>query len=400
MYGMNDMKYPARRGRCLRKDGNTMEKRTFQTLGDSVSLLGYGCMRFPTTPEGKIDREPSLKMIDYAYQNGVNYFDTAYMYHEGESEPFMGEALSRYPRGSYYVATKFPIWMELDFSTEKSISDIFEEQLAHLGGEYIDFYLIHGLNEKMLEKMLKYRVLDVIEKKRAEGKIRHLGFSFHDKPEILEKCVACHSWDFVQIQLNYYDWEFQNAKRQYEILVENDLPCVVMEPVRGGTFANFAPDINKLFTDARPGDSIASWAVRYAATLPNVMTVLSGMSTIEQVKDNVKTLSNFEPLTEKEYALIGKALEAHKALTMIPCTGCRYCMDCPAGVDIPKIFSVYNSAKFSGRMADFYRDIKGLDPACLPEHCVECGLCASHCPQGIHIPEELKKINELIQSAE
>lgn len=375
-----------------------MEKRTFQTLGDSVSLLGYGCMRFPTTPDGKIDRELSLKMIDYAYQNGVNYYDTAYMYHEGESEPFMGEALSRYPRDSYYVATKFPIWMEMDFSTEKSISDIFEEQLAHLGGEYIDFYLIHGLNEKMLDKMLKRHVLDVIEKKRAEGKIRHLGFSFHDKPEILEQCVACHKWDFVQIQLNYYDWEFQNAKRQYEILVENNLPCIVMEPVRGGTFANFAPDINKLFTDARPNDSIASWAVRYAATLPNVMTVLSGMSTIEQVKDNVKTLSHFEPLTEKEYALIDKALEAHKALTMIPCTGCRYCMDCPAGVDIPKIFSVYNGAKFNGRMADFYRDIKQLDPSCLPEHCIECGLCASHCPQGIRIPEELKKINELIQN--
>lgn len=373
-----------------------MQTRKLHNIQENISLLGYGCMRFPTTPDGKIDREPSYKMIDAAYENGVNYYDSAYVYHNQESEEFTGDALRKYPRESYHLATKFPIWMDELVENEEIISETVEEQLRRFGTDYIDFYLVHGLNAEVIDRMLESNMLGVLEQKRAEGKIRYLGFSFHDKPEVLEKIVACHNWDFAQIQLNYYDWEYQDAKGQYEILERNNIACIVMEPVRGGTFANFAPDVNKIFKAARPDDSIASWAMRYVASLPNVLTILSGMSTVEQVMDNVKTLSNPDPITPAEQKIIDQALEAHKKLTMVPCTACRYCTDCPVGIDIPGIFSIYNAAKFSGRMADVKREFPKLKDSAAPSECIACGACSAICPQKIDIPEELKKIDAIL----
>ncbi|SDN89892.1 aldo/keto reductase [Acetanaerobacterium elongatum] len=363
--------------------------------GTEVSALGLGCMRLPkVTPEKEdIDYTRAQQIVDYAYEHGINYFDTAHMYHGGMSEEFVGHALKKYNRSSYFLATKMPVWMA---DTPAGVERIFNLQLSRLQTDYFDFYLIHALNKSVFQRCKELGAYEFLARKKQEGAIRFLGFSFHDVPDQLEIICNEYEWDFAQIQLNYLDWEMQDAKRQYEILERHGLPCIVMEPVRGGLLASPCEASNRIFKEARPEQSVASWAIRYAASLPNVLTVLSGMSNLEQIRDNVSTMEHFEPLTEQDYSVISRAVAAYKAHSTIPCTGCRYCMDCPNGVDIPKMFSLYNHYAIS-RDADGYRTAyAALPEAERAESCIACGICAQHCPQAISIPEKLAQIRETV----
>ncbi|HOV70209.1 MAG TPA: aldo/keto reductase, partial [Clostridia bacterium] len=304
-----------------------MVYRTMKNTGLPVSLLGLGCMRLPRIDPGRddIDYEKAQEIVDYAMANGINYFDTAHMYHGGGSEVFIGKAFEKYDRSTFCLATKMPVWMA---DAKKDVERIFNLQLERMKTDYIDFYLVHSVNKGNLARCKEFGVYEYLLKKKEEGIIKHLGFSFHDSPEVLEETCAAYDWDFAQLQLNYIDWVEQNAKLQYEILVKYGLPCIVMEPVRGGALASPCERANKLFLSARPDKSIASWAIRFAASLPNVLTVLSGMSNMEQIIDNVNTLNDFQPLTDDEQAIIEKAREEYRLRDAIPCTGCRYCMDC------------------------------------------------------------------------
>ncbi|MDD2954693.1 MAG: aldo/keto reductase [Oscillospiraceae bacterium] len=374
-----------------------MEKRTYRSSGAAVSLLGLGCMRLPKVSPDKedIDLAAAQEMVDYAYAHGVNYFDTAYVYHGGTSERFIGPALKKYPRDSYLLATKMPGW---DLTCREDAVKIFEEQLANCQVDYFDFYLCHSLSESNYRKYKDLGVIDYLDEQKKAGRIRRLGFSFHATLPILEEVLTWYPWDFAQIQLNYLDWTAQKAKEQYEILTSRGLPVIVMEPVRGGALADPCPESNRIFQEAAPGRSPASWAIRYAASLPGVLTVLSGMSNMEQLRDNVATMEAFSPLSPVDHAVVEKALEAYKRHVTIPCTGCRYCMDCPAGVDIPLMFKLYNEYAVTREKGDYKKALAQAPEGALMHSCVACGVCMSHCPQSIRIPEELAKIRDKVDS--
>lgn len=367
-----------------------MEKRQFKGGGENVSLLGFGAMRLPN--HGKvadIDVERSTEMVKYAYDNGVNYFDTAYPYHDGQSELFLGEALKVFPRESFYLATKMPFWqVKSDADPER----LFNEQLKKLQVEYFDFYLAHNLDSQLNPVCEKYHAYDVMARLKKEGRIRRLGFSFHDKPELLEKILADHDWDFVQLQINYLDWELQDAKRQYEIAMKAGKPVIVMEPVRGGSLARLIPAAVDILKSADADASPASWAMRYVGSLDNVLTVLSGMSTLDQVKDNVKTFGDFRPLSKAERETLDRALTAYRTAGAIPCTNCRYCMPCPVGVDIPNMFMIYNDYKV--KQEEFYINMEYnmYDEKARAGNCVSCNQCVPKCPQHIAIPDMLKEV--------
>lgn len=369
-----------------------MVNRIFQKTGEKVSLLGFGAMRLPTGEDGKIEPVQAQKMVDLAYENGVNYFDTAYMYHDGESQSFLGQALKKYDRHTYFITNKLPLWM-CDSSAD--MERIFNDQLKRCGVDYFDFYLVHAMDAQRLKRAIEWKTFDFLREKQAEGKIHNIGFSFHDTPDVLEDICKANTWDFAQIQLNYLDWEYQDAKQQYEILCRHHLPCIVMEPVRGGALANLPKEAATLLKAYAPDKSIASWAIKYAASLPNVLTVLSGMSLEEQVLDNLDTMNQFVPLTEEEQDLIQQALAIYKQNTLIPCTKCKYCIDCPVSVNIPEVFRVYNDYKVTGHTEDFKNEMKALADRD-GSQCVECGACMEKCPQKIRIPEELQKIHAVL----
>lgn len=358
-------------------------------------FLGLGCMRLPKlSPEKEeIDYAEAQKLVDYAFEHGVNYFDTAYRYHGGDSELFVGQALKKYPRDKFHLATKLPIWM---LETEEDIQRIFDDQRNRLQVEYFDFYLLHALSKETFQKSESLKVYEHLMELKKQGKIRHLGFSFHDSPEVLEEIISTHQWDFVQIQLNYLDWEMQRAKEQYELLEKNNIPVVIMEPVRGGALASLCEESNEIFHKAAPNSSVASWAIRFAASLPGVMTVLSGMSNMEQMEDNVKTMTDFAPLSKEEYAVVEKALEAYRSKVTIPCTGCRYCIECPMTIPIPDIFAAYNHYAITKDLGSLKRAVEALKEEEHPQRCVHCNNCVSLCPQSISIPEELEKILALV----
>ncbi len=369
-----------------------MNYRTFEKTGQKVSLLGFGAMRFPTV-NGEIEPIQSQKMIDLAYENGVNYYDTAYGYHDGKSQSFLGQALKKYPRDSFFITNKLPIWA---CDTPEDLERVFQDQLEKCQVTYFDFYLLHALDSEKYAKCEKLGAYDFIKDKQAQGKIKNIGFSFHDTPECLEKICSEHQWDFAQLQINYLDWEYQQAKEQYEILCKYNIPCVVMEPARGGALSNLSGDANQVLLDYAPNQSITSWAMKYVASLPNVLTVLSGMSLEEHVLDNIKTFDEFQPLTDEEQALIQKALTIHKKTSLIPCTECKYCIDCPASVNIPEMFKIYNNYMLS-KYKDGFVNARKEKSDCDDSLCIECGACMEKCPQKIAIPQRLKEIGALFQ---
>jgi len=375
-------------------------------LGDkNISLLGFGLMRLPRIQGTfETDYESAEKLIDHAMASGVNYYDMAYTY--SGSEKFAGHALSKYPRDSYYIATKCPPWK---LTTKDDFEPIFEGQLKDLRTDYIDFYLVHNFaqeakradgNEEFFKHFEKIGMYDMLQKKKAEGKVKHIGFSFHGTPALLEEIVDKYEWDFAQIQLNYIDWTATDAKRQYEILTDHNIPVVIMEPLRGGVLATLNEEAAQMLQSVSPKSSLASWGIRYAASFPNVLSVLSGMNALPQLEDNLETVRHFEPLTESETKLLYEVAGIYNRSGAISCTGCRYCMPCPAGVDIPRIFSIYNHYRLVKFRIPFDNGYSTLTKKEKASACVECGLCVQKCPQHLSIPEHMKEINTFAHAKE
>lgn len=356
-----------------------------------LSMLGMGAMRLPVIggDQGNIDYEKAKAIIDRAYQGGVNYYDTAYIYHNGKSEEFLGKALAEYPRESYYVADKFNLQAEPDYKKQ------FPEQLSRLNMEYIDFYLIHGIQDAWMDQFLECGALRYFDELKKQGKIRNLGFSFHASPDSLRKLLKIYPWDFVQIQLNYLDWYYGDAKELYEILEEAEIPIMIMEPVRGGKLANLTPEAEAILKEADPEASIASWALRFVMSRPQVQVVLSGMSNLEQMEDNLHIFSETACLTEEEEALVKKAADEFRSKVGVGCTACRYCTpNCPIGLDIPKILSLYNDVKLANEewRATF---ADAMPEGKRPEDCIGCGACTGHCPQSLDVPAVMKEMAEI-----
>lgn len=368
-------------------------RRRYKDTELTLPLLGFGLMRLPEK-DGKVDRATAQEMVDRAMAAGCNYFDTAYMYHNGESESFVAEALKKYPRDSYYLTTKMPTIM---LKNEADLERIFNEQLQRTGAGYFDFYLMHWLNAPHWELAKRLKLYDFMKKKQSEGKIRRLGFSYHGEPEVLKTIAQAYPWDIAQIQLNYLDWELCRSGEQYEVLTKLGIPVLVMEPLKGGTLVNLTPEAKAIFQQASPEASIASWGLRYVASLPNVQVVLSGMSAPDQMDDNLKTFSPFKPLTDAERQTVAEALAAYRKSGAIPCTACRYCAPCPVGVDIPRNLALYNQLK--GGLPLFHAKLvyDAMSEDKRASNCVHCGACKKKCPQKIDIPGHLKEIAEMFQ---
>ncbi|MDD3153971.1 MAG: aldo/keto reductase [Victivallaceae bacterium] len=370
------------------RTGSQVSRRRFRNTALTVPLLGFGMMRLPQK-NGGIDSQMVRKMFDAAMKAGCNYFDTAYMYHGGDSEKIAGELLRKYPRDSYYLTSKMPSWIA---GSEKGVERLFQEQLERCKTEYFDFYMLHALDATNWELSQKYRALDFLKEMKKQGKIRRLGFSFHDTPEVLQTIVKAHDWDFAQIQLNYLDWELYRSKEQYEILTKEGIPVIVMEPLRGGSLSSLTPEATAILRKSAPEASNSAWALRYVASLPNVLCVLSGMTLMEHLQDNLKTFSPLKPLSEPERKVLEEALAAYRKRLAVPCTACKYCIPCPVGVEIPRIFGIYNQYKINGNQWLFRNNYNAIPADARASECVSCGKCAKHCPQKINIPAMLHKI--------
>jgi len=362
--------------------------------GEKLSLLGFGIMRMPTIPTGTqtddIDVQASTELIDYALARGINYFDTAWPYHDGQSESFLGNALiDRHPRDSFYLATKLPVW---EINTPAEADALFAKQLAKLRTDFIDFYLMHALDGERLDFIVSSGLLDWADDLQKQGKIKRLGFSFHGTIDDLKHIIAAHDWEFAQIQLNYLDWELQKAGEAYQLLVDAGIPVIIMEPVRGGKLAALAPKAEEILKAIHPDKSVASWAFRYAGELPEVVTVLSGMSNLEQLQDNITTYSMTESdlrLSDDEREVLTAALEASNLASAISCTTCKYCMPCPYGIDIAGVFGSYNAYKMGGSAFGYRLGQKALGEDALAESCIHCEECVPLCPQNIDIPAKM-----------
>jgi hypothetical protein len=384
-----------------------------EIAGVKVSALGMGNMRLPTLDgkDDRIDKEKAQEIIDYAMSHGINYYDTAYRYHGGQSQVFIGEALKKYPRESFLLASKFPGHMmvkkeggTVGFTSglagwpDNTVEGVFREQLEKCQVDYFDFYLLHNVSEKSLEIYddPELQVVEFVKKQKAEGKIRHLGFSSHaSSAATIDDFLTRHEgvFDFVQIQLNYLDWKLQDAKGKYAAITKHGLKVVVMEGVRGGRLARLPEEQMARLEALRSGDSAARWALRWLQCLPEVAVVLSGMTTLDQIKENVETFAQPEPLSQAEGMLLTEV--ADSMLHWVPCTGCRYCTEgCPMDLEIPKIITAYNGVQNGDFMARYDPD---GDPAMDPRRCVGCGSCASICPQGIAIPGIMAEFAELLK---
>ena len=354
-------------------------------LGEKLSRLGFGCMRLPVKADQSIDSEELDRMVDFAIEHGVNYFDTAWPYHGGRSELEIGRSLKRYPRDSWFLADKYP---GHQIASRYDPADIFEQQLEKCGVDHFDFYLLHNVYENSLGVYQdpRWNILPYFLEQKKNGRIRHLGFSTHARPDTLAAFLdaAGDSMEFCQIQLNYVDWTLQNAKEKYDILTQRGIPVWVMEPLRGGKLAQLSDaDAEKLHA-LRPDESTASWAFRWLQSLPNVRMVLSGMSSFDQMRDNVATFSGGQTQTEAECALLMDIAEGLK--NALPCTRCRYCCEgCPMGLDIPMLIHAYNDIRFASSMT-VPMQFDALPEEKKPSACIGCGACAAICPQKIDIP--------------
>lgn len=411
-----------------------MTYRTNPKTGDKVSLLGYGCMRWPMSPdsgegEERIDQEAVNRLVDYALEHGVNYFDTAPPYVRGLSEAATGMALSRHPRDTYYIATKMSNHHLARTGLRgnalyKASLEMYHNSFKALQTDYIDYYLLHNVGGETGMPFLQQRffesgVLDFLLEERKAGHIRNLGFSYHGDVRVFDYLLSLHDeikWDFVQIQLNYVDYRHAsgmnfNAEYLYAELAKRNIPAVIMEPLLGGRLASLQEYLNARLKQHRPTESVASWAFRFSGSFPGVLTVLSGMTYMEHLQDNIRTYSPLEPCTEEEFALLEDTAQEMLRYPSVPCTSCEYCMPCPYGINIPGIFLHYNKCINEGNMPsssqdDNYRKARrafliGYDRN-VPRlrqanHCIGCGQCSPHCPQTIDIPSELHRIDDYVE---
>ena len=400
-----------------------MTYRTNNGNGDKVSILGYGCMRWPMIKDENgrdiVDQETTDRLIDYAIEHGVNYFDTAPVYLQGQSESATGRSLKRYPRDSYYIATKLSNFSNA--SRENSI-EMYRMSLKNLQTDYIDYYLLHSLanGAGFRQRFVDNGIMDFLMEERKEGRIRNLGFSFHGTAEGFDEMMAYHDqyhWDFVQIQLNYVDWRHasgRNAQAEYlqQELDKRGIQSVIMEPLLGGRLSKVPQYVADRLKERNPQGSVASWAFRFAGSQPGVLCVLSGMTYMEHLQDNVKTYSPLVPLTEDELVFLDETAGIIKEYPTVPCNDCKYCMPCPYGIDIPAILLHYNKCVNAGEMADSINDegykkarrayLVSYDRA-VPKlrqasRCIGCNQCMSHCPQSINIPRELQRIDKYVEN--
>lgn len=407
--------------------------RTNSTTGDQVSLLGFGMMRLPSVGgrsarEGKeeIDQEKVNELVDYALAHGVNYFDTSPAYCRGGSERATAIALSRHPRKSYFIATKLSNFAPSTWTREASVA-IYHNSLKQLQTDYIDYLLLHGIGmgigmEEFESRYIHNGVLDFLLEEREAGRIRNLGFSYHGDIRVFDRLLSDHDkykWNFVQIQMNYLDWKYAqqinprntNAEYLYNELAKREIPVVIMEPLLGGRLSNVPNNIVSLLKQREPEKSVASWAFRFAGSFPKVLTVLSGMTRMEHLQDNLKTYSPLIPLSEEDFAFLQQAADRMMLFDTIPCNDCKYCMPCPYGLDIPATLLHYNKCLNEGNIPESsqdknYREARrvyliGYDRS-VPKlrqasHCIGCGQCSPHCPQRIDIPEELHRIDAYVE---
>lgn len=365
--------------------------RDFQDV--KLSALGMGAMRLPVVDgdDSKIDEAAAFAMVDEAMARGVNYYDTAWGYHNGNSELVMGKALARHPREKFYLATKFPGY---DLSNMGKVEEIFEKQLEKCQVEYFDFYLFHNVCEMNIDAYLdpKYGTYDYLMAQKKNGRIRHLGFSAHGDYDVMKRFLEAYGKDmeFCQIQLNYLDWDFQDAKRKVELLDQWNIPVWVMEPLRGGKLASLAPEDEAKLKALRPDEGIPAWAFRYLQSIPSVVVTLSGMSNMEQMKDNIATFETDKPLNETELETLHAIAQGMVKKIVLPCTACHYCTShCPQGLDIPNLLSLYNEHCFTqgGFIAPMALSAIPADKQ--PSACIGCRSCEAVCPQGIKISEAM-----------
>lgn len=403
-----------------------MTYRVHPTSGDRVSILGYGCMRWPQKKvkgdDGKeqevIDQEIVNQLVDHAIKHGINYFDTSPAYLRGKSEQATGIALKRYPRESYYVATKLSNFSSSTWSREASMK-MYYDSMRELQVDYIDYYLLHSLGNDYNNFEQRYVVngmLDFLQEERRAGRVRHLGFSFHGGNAAFDRYLKLHDegtihWDFVQIQMNYLDWKNADAEYLYNQLESRSIPVLIMEPLLGGRLSRVPDHIVRRLKTREPERSVASWAFRFAGTPKSVLTVLSGMTYMEHLQDNLATYSPLELLTEEENNFLFDTAELIAKYPTIPCNDCKYCMPCPYGIDIPSILLHYNKCVNEGNIPKSRQDenyhamrrafLVGYDRA-VPSlrqanHCIGCNECVKHCPQNIRIPRELQRIDKYVE---
>lgn len=365
--------------------------RDFQDL--KLSALGLGAMRLPVIDgdDAKVDEETAERMVDYAMASGVNYYDTAWGYHAGNSELVLGKALKKYPREKYYLADKFPGY---DLANMDKVEEIFEEQLKKCGVEYFDFYLFHNVCEMNIDAYLdpKFGIYDYLIKQKQNGRIRHLGFSAHGDLDVMKRFLDAYGQDmeFCQIQLNYVDWTFQNAKTKVELIGEYNIPVWVMEPLRGGRLASLTDDEAAKLKELRPDEKIPAWAFRFLQTIPSVKVILSGMSNMDQLKDNIETFAEDKPLSENEMKELLSVASDMINVKALPCTACHYCTShCPQGLDIPELIKLYNEHCFTDGGFIAPMALMAFPKDKLPSACIGCRSCEAVCPQQIKISEAM-----------
>jgi hypothetical protein len=377
-----------------------MQYRTMDGLKWKPSALGFGCMRLPIIGDdhNRIDEPQAIEMIRYAIDNGVNYVDTAYGYHGGNSEVVVGKALKDGYREKVMLATKLPTWL---VNTYEDMDRLLDEQLRRLDTDHIDFYLLHSLSQDHWKQITKVDVFGWLDKVHAEGKIRYMGFSFHDNYDLFEEIINAYDhWTFCQIQYNYMDEDFQAGKKGLQYAASKGLGVVVMEPLRGGRLVNnLPPQIIDILNSAPIKRSLADWALQWVWNQPEVSIVLSGMSNMEQVKQNIESAnrSGINTLTQEELDILTKAKETYRKLSPIPCTGCYYCMPCPSGVNIPGNFELYNNAHIYNDFERFQKAYMHMNEANRASACEACGTCEGVCPQGIEITDRMAEVKEYFE---